>query len=175
MLRYYSRQVFSNSWSFQSVIPYLHYHRDNSLKMCDVTKPPEAVRGQTVLKKETFQKEIEIPVITLSKTNMSNTLKHIKKFFFKMENLKPVQNINEDFVEVHLNPHDVKDFSSFPVEVQNVLKDEQLIEEVKMKKITICYENFSADAILRAVLPPNKEGRLFFSTSFSLDVPINKI
>lgn len=125
--------------------------------MCEL-KPPEEVRGQRILDRKAFKKEIKIPVFTLSTVNISNILPHLKKYFLKLENLKPVQSLN-DSVVVHLNPFLVKKFSSFSPDVQSALMNMNLTEEnLEMKTVTVGYENFSLETILRAVLPTDKEG-----------------
>lgn len=126
--------------------------------MSELIKPPEAVQGKTNLEKQAFQKEIEIPLLYLDKIKLSKILTHVKKYCLKLENLKPVQHSNEK-VEVYLNPDLIKGFSCFSSEVQTVLRDNDLTEDhIKMKRIKVGYENFSHETILRAVLPPDKEG-----------------
>lgn len=133
--------------------------------MSELIRPPEEVRGQTVLKKQDFEKEIEIPSLCLQKTKLSKVLAPIKKYCLKLENLKPVQHLNEN-VEIYLNPIFVTGFSCFPSEVQSILRDNDLTEDnIKMKKLKLGYENFSHETILRAVLPPDKEG-MRFSVNF---------
>lgn len=156
----YLKQVFSN-FSFGIVPQCLIHSKDRYVKMNEIIKPPETVRGQTVLEKRAFEKELEIPVIIVTKALLSQILVHIKKYVFKMQNIKPVQNVYENYTEVYLNPFDIKQFSSFPPEVQNKLKARNITEEnFKMKKLTVYYENFTAEAVLRAVLPIDKEGKI---------------
>lgn len=154
----YLKRVFSNFYLFQvylKVKPVVKLcHRSN---MSEQIKPPEAVRGKTVLEKEAFQTEIEIPFVCLDKGKLSKVLAYIKKYCLKLENLKPVQHLNEN-VEIYLNPYLIKNFSSFSSDVQSLLKDDKIEENIKMKKIIVGYQNFTHEAILRAVLPLDKEG-----------------
>lgn len=127
--------------------------------MDELMKPPQKVRGKTLLDKHDFDMEIEIPIITANRNKISEILPHIKKYCLKLKNLKPVQNTNENNVDIYLNPDLVKDFSSFTLDVQNLLQSHTLNDKcIKPKKIMLGYEHFSLESIFRAVLPLDKEG-----------------
>lgn len=150
MLRYL-RQVFSKFRLFPSI---------SQLEplMEEAIKPPAKVRGKTILEKNDFNVEVEIPVITINKNKVSGILPLIKKYCLKLEKLKPVQSINDN-VDIYLNPGLVKDFSSFSSDVQDLLMSQSVNEECfRKKKVMFGYDNFPLESIFRAVLPPDKEG-----------------
>lgn len=160
----YVRQVSTKS-SF-SIFPTLSLRKYYRRLIMTEIKPPPEVQGQTILQKEAFKKEVEIPVFILTKVTISKVLTYLKPYFLKLENWKPVQNLNGD-IEIYLNPILVKDFSSFSSDIQGELMNENLTKaNLQLKKITLGYENFSLETILRAVLPLDKEGGYLFIKLF---------
>lgn len=133
--------------------PVFHSH-----KMSAVLKPPEEVRGMTVLDKTKFSKSIEVFRLNLKDVNVSQATPHLKKYFLKMECFKPVQKIDDTLI-VYLNPEKVLRWTD--IEGTDRLKLEELgVNENsgQSSDFTVKFENYSADAILKAILPQDQEG-----------------
>nr|CAH7750099.1 unnamed protein product [Callosobruchus chinensis] len=133
-------------------------HMDSSLK------PPESVRGMKVLDRNLFEKTLEVPVLALKDIKVSSVLPVLKKYLLKVEKLKPIQHVDTEEIFIYLNPTIVQQWESIPEDVRQSLYSEQIKDEY-FKKIsyTFKYENFTAEEILRAVLPPDKEGLSSFT------------
>nr|CAI5832585.1 unnamed protein product [Callosobruchus analis] len=132
--------------------------------MDTLLKPPESVRGMRVLDRKLFDKTLEVPVITLRDTKVSSVLPVLKKYLLKVEKLKPIQHVNTEEILIYLNPMTVERWESIPEDVKEKLYSEHIKDEY-FKKIpyTFKYENFTAEEILRAVLPSDKEGLSSFT------------
>lgn len=127
--------------------------------MSSLLKPPEHVRGMIDLDKSKFEKKIDVLCLNLTNIKLSEITPHLKKYFLKMECFKPVQNLNNGSFCVYLNPEKVSQWIDIEDGDRNKL--EQLgvnKENVENKNLAIKFENYSADAILKAVLPPDQEG-----------------
>ncbi|VEN37930.1 unnamed protein product [Callosobruchus maculatus] len=133
-------------------------HMDNLLK------PPESVCGMRVLDRKLFEKTLEVPVITLKDIKVSAVLPVLKKYLLKVEKLKPIQHVNPEEILIYLSPMLVQQWESIPEDVRQRLHSEHIKDE-NFKKIlyTFKYENFTAEEILRAILPPDKEGLSSFT------------
>lgn len=130
-------------------------------EMADILKPPEAVRGITNLDKNLFEKHLKISFLSLTDIKPTAVLPLVKKYLLKLENFKPVRHEVDETITIFLNPQTINEWSDFPNETQSALKNLSIGESnLKKKDVTLGYENFSAESILKAVLPSDKEGRL---------------
>lgn len=121
-------------------------------------KPPESVRGMTELDKSKFQKEINVPCLKLKNVKLSKIMPPLKKYLLKMESFKPVQNDSES-VCIYLHPKKVTKWQDIESEDRAKLEEFGVKEDnIAEQKLTVEFENYSADAILKAVLPPDQEG-----------------
>lgn len=125
--------------------------------------PPASVRGMTTLDREAFVKKISVPLVRVKNENIHDTLKCFKKFMLKVEKLKPVQTDadNQDKKVVLLNPLLVKSVDDIKEEFD--LISSQGDADFLSKEITLCYENWRADDIIKSVLPENQEGAQAYS------------
>lgn len=129
--------------------------------MADILKPPETVRGITNLDKNLFQKTLRISYLSLTDVNLSALLPVVKKYLLKLDNFKPIQHEVDKKITIFFNPQNINEWNDFPTETHIALKSLSIGESnLKNKDVTLKYENFSAENILKAVLPCNKEGRL---------------
>lgn len=146
--------------TFLRTLPSLILLKDTSRTMStNLLKPPKSVRGMTKLDKTKFEKEIQVPCLCLKKFHLSKIQRLMKKYYLKMECFKPVQNINDEQSCIFLNPEKVSQWTDMEVEDRVSLEGLGVSEEnVENKNVILKFENYSADAILKAVLPPDQEG-----------------
>lgn len=121
--------------------------------------PPPSVRGMTELNREAFQKAITVPVVILDPEHTRHVLKKVKRYLLKLNNLKPVQNIEgpPEMKRILLNPLLVTDTNEI---VNSFTAGEARVE---MQEIVLNYDNWKAEDILRAVLPENQEAGQSYS------------
>ncbi|CAH1974597.1 unnamed protein product [Acanthoscelides obtectus] len=145
---------------FSRISAYLKVPQQN---MYNLLKPPEAVLGMTVLKRELFDKVVEVPVLILKDIKLSSVVPVLKKYLLKVENLKPIQHATKE-VLIYLNPLIVKQWDDISEDDRQKLFHEAIKKDcLKNIPYTFNYDNFSAEDILRAVLPPDKEGLSSFT------------
>ncbi|KAJ8981968.1 hypothetical protein NQ317_002142 [Molorchus minor] len=109
----------------------------------NILKPPE-VREITSLDKKLFQKEVQLPCLTLKDMKLSQIVPHN----------------TESEVRIFLDPEKVSAWTSLTEDARKVLNDLK-VDETNLKKVeyVLQYENFTADDVLKSVLPPDKEGK----------------
>ncbi|XP_045618811.2 tRNA (guanine(37)-N1)-methyltransferase isoform X1 [Procambarus clarkii] len=124
--------------------------------------PPAIVRGMTVLDKKLFQSKISVPCLVVKNSEINKAHKCLKKYLLKFQKFKCVMDDENDPDKkvLLLNPLLVRSFE----DVQGVLMNTCGIEATfNYKEITLKYENWKAEAILKAVLPENQEGAQSYS------------
>lgn len=80
---------------------------------------------------------------------------------FKVRNFKPIQNTNNE-TTVYLNPKLIKDFEDFSEADRKQLSG--VYEYFGTTKLTLTYDNWSSNDLLKAILPKEIE----VPTSYSL-------
>lgn len=127
---------------------------------CPDLQPPASVRGMTVLDREKFKKIIRLPKLNVTEVSFKSILPHIKRMLLKIQRHKSIEIINDGTKKLLLHPVAVQCFGDLPEEVRNSgLNGSHLIwEEFEMK-----YENWSAEDILKAVLPLDQESCTSYS------------
>ncbi|KAK3913866.1 tRNA (guanine(37)-N1)-methyltransferase [Frankliniella fusca] len=119
--------------------------------------PPSTVHGMKILHKSQFSKTVSVPHIICSIDNLPETLKAVKKYLLKVPNLTPVENV-EGMTQkrILLDPIKIKCLETSEREkLENVGIKE---ENIQMCDINLTYENWTAESILKAVLPAGQEG-----------------
>lgn len=129
-----------------------------AVKKMENLLPNKVLKHTDFLDKQLFVKKVFIPQIQLDQdfTNINDLKTILKPFFLKLENFRPMQN-----KKVLLNPSLVKSFEDLPV---NKLK-EILISPTNFTfdEVTLTYENWRCDDIVKAVLPEDLEPVTSFS------------
>lgn len=134
-----------------------HYYRSMD---CTELLPPASVRGMTVLQRAEFQKRVQIPRLRVPESQVQRVIPLVKKLLLKMEHLQPVRAL-ENEREILLHPLPVKSWQSLPtaeLEQQQVTSENFCHAELELS-----YENWSANEILKSVLPADEEGLSSFS------------
>lgn len=129
---------------------------------CEILNPPEIVRHMTVLDKSAFTKTITVPTLLIPKCHLPLALKKSKKYLLKLVKLNSVVEFNEndDTHKILLNPlliKDEKDALTKGIDLHS------MNGKFNSSEISITYENWKAEQILRAVLPEKEEGCSGFS------------
>lgn len=123
----------------------------------------DSVRGMTSLDREKFAFSINVPVLNVPQGNLSKIMKLLKKYFFKLEEFKPVQTLEENEEKIilkciHLNPDKVKTWTDISEEDRKIMAESAVTEEhYSIKEIKLTYDNWRFDDVFKAVLPSNHE------------------
>ncbi|XP_034942576.1 tRNA (guanine(37)-N1)-methyltransferase [Chelonus insularis] len=126
----------------------------NSKKMVYSLVPPDCVLGMTVLDREAFTSTIEVPSFNLGTEINHSIMPVIKKYILKLRAYKSVNCIKDDFL-IYLDPEKVESLDDIDeTDRKQIMKYVKKIDKVP---ITIHYNNWSVEKILRAVLPQDVE------------------
>ncbi|EDV39829.2 uncharacterized protein Dana_GF20072 [Drosophila ananassae] len=134
-----------------------HYFRNMD---CSDLQPPASVRGMQELQRERFQKSVPIPRLRIPEAHVQRVMPLLKKFLLKMDHLHPVRAL-ESTREILLHPTPIKDWDSLPTEdlqKRDVTKEHFIISDLELS-----YDNWSANEILKSVLPAEEEGLTSYS------------
>lgn len=119
-----------------------------------ILKPPEIVRGLKQLNKQLFNKQITVSYLEIKNNCLSNIVPIVRNYLLKMEKFKPVETVQENHVNIYLNPELVTSWHNLPADVITSLTKQSIKEDnLKMKELTLNYENFSIEDVFRSVLP----------------------
>lgn len=124
----------------------------------DIFVPPSTVNGMKILDKKQFSKTVYVPHIIASIDNLPKVLKVVKKYLLKVPNCTPVESIDgTSQKKILLDPTKFKNCleASEREKLENVGIKE---DDVKMCSINLTYDNWTAESILKAVLPADQEG-----------------
>ncbi|XP_076247527.1 tRNA (guanine(37)-N(1))-methyltransferase isoform X1 [Calliopsis andreniformis] len=138
-------------------VPYCFYNTT----MTSLLVPPESVRGMTCLDRSAFTTTVELPCLKFRDIIISKITPIVKKYLFKMRNFKPIQNTNDETV-IYLNPKLIQNFEDFSENERKQLSG--LYEHFGPMKLTLSYDNWNTNDILKAILPEEIE----VPTSYSL-------
>ncbi|XP_017071110.1 tRNA (guanine(37)-N1)-methyltransferase [Drosophila eugracilis] len=134
-----------------------HYFRNMDAKEL---QPPASVRGMQELQKDQFQKTVKVPRLRVPESQVQRVMPLVKKFLLKMEHLHPVRAVDKSR-EILLHPTPIKDWESLPT--QDLQKQGITAENFCFAELELGYENWSANEILKSVLPTEEEGLTSYS------------
>jgi len=134
-----------------------HYFRNMDAKEL---QPPTSVRGMQELQRDQFRKSVQVPRLRVPESQVQRVMPLVKKFLLKMEHLHPVRAVGKSR-EILLHPTPVKNWESLPTE--DLQKREVTSENFSFAEIELGYENWSANEILKSVLPTEEEGLTSYS------------
>uniref|UniRef100_A0A6P4E5T3 tRNA (guanine(37)-N1)-methyltransferase n=1 Tax=Drosophila rhopaloa TaxID=1041015 RepID=A0A6P4E5T3_DRORH len=134
-----------------------HYFRNMDAKEL---QPPSSVRGMQELQRKEFRKSIQVPRLRVPESQVQRVMPLVKKFLLKMEHMHPVRVVDTSR-EILLHPTPVKDWESLPTE--DLEKQEVTAENFCFAELELGYENWSANEILKSVLPTEEEGLTSYS------------
>ena len=121
--------------------------------------PPEAVRGIKVLNVSAFKKTISVPVAKVDIAHIGPVLKVLKKYFLKLRRFSSHFECPENpgVKMVYLNPLVYSEKEKEIKSEVNAASSEAVVE-FATKSLELCYDNWDANLILRAVLPLGEDG-----------------
>lgn len=125
--------------------------------MTSLLVPPASVRGMTCLDRDAFATVVTILTLKLCDNRydaISKNIHVLKKYLLKMCNFKSVQKINNGTI-VYLNPDSVTKFEDITENDRKLLVDQY--EYFSTMNITIKYDNWRRDIILKSILPEDIE------------------
>lgn len=153
MLKLFSRLLLSLTPSVTSLSK---ISRNN---MSSLLKPPEHVRGITEMDKSKFEKEINVVCLNLPNGSLSKIMPLLKKYLLKMERFKAIENIDSESSCAYFHPEKVSQWTDIEDTDRQKLEEFGVEEDhIENKKLTIKFENYPTDAILKAILPADQEG-----------------
>ncbi|KAF2894230.1 hypothetical protein ILUMI_11955 [Ignelater luminosus] len=141
----------------------------NMSTLRNLIKPPEAVRGMTVLDKSKFDTPVTVPFLNIKDVKISDVIPFMKKYCLKMQHIKPLQSlVKEPHDNKHtgllLNPGIINIWTDIDNCDRDALQKLSITEaDLSTTNITIKYENFLANDVFKAVLPSENEGFSSFS------------
>ncbi|KAF5293193.1 hypothetical protein FQA39_LY13661 [Lamprigera yunnana] len=125
-------------------------------------KLPETLRGMQVLDKSQFNCEVEIPILNIGDAYVSQVIPHVKKYCLKMRHIKPLQ-CTKSNKYILLNPT-IQNWSNIESVDRNALLQLSLNEtNFSTTKLKVCYENYHAVEVFKAILPKEQDGFSSFS------------
>ena len=105
---------------------------------------------------ELFRKTIIVPFISLPEDKLNKIQKKFKDNFFKVPNMKPIQNIeNSSRKRILLDPMKIKTYADISEKDRNYLESVIDVEESDFGEISVVLsvDNFRPQVMLKAVLP----------------------
>lgn len=127
---------------------------------CPDLLPPSSVRGMTLLDREKFTKIVQLPKLNVTEVSLKSILPHIKRMLLKIQRHKSIELSNDGTKKLLLHPMMITCFGDLPEEARNSgLNGSHL----KWEDFEFKYENWSAEDILKAVLPAEQESCTSFS------------
>ncbi|CAG7729550.1 unnamed protein product [Allacma fusca] len=132
---------------------------DSTKHVANVVTPP-VCKGMTTLLRSAFDKNFEIPTVTLGSENWSTAFTILKPYLLKIRNLKPVR-VSEDGKTkyVYLNPALLKGTSAD--EFLELLRSQsdtgEVFQSISVESVCFSYDNWSHDQVLDSVLPDDIE------------------
>ncbi|XP_015608078.1 tRNA (guanine(37)-N1)-methyltransferase [Cephus cinctus] len=137
-------------------------YRFHWTRMASLLVPPASVRGMTCLDRDAFTTTTKVPHIKLGDVQLAKIMPVVKKYMLKLQKLKPVQDTENGKI-VYIDPQKVKSVEDIP-EDDRILLSIKHLKELEKIPLTLTYENWRQDEVLKAILPENVE----VPTSYSI-------
>ncbi|KYQ47039.1 tRNA (guanine-N(1)-)-methyltransferase [Trachymyrmex zeteki] len=125
-----------------------------STTMTSLLVPPASVRGMMCLDRDAFTRVVTVSTLKLRDISVSKNIRVLKKYLLKMCNFKSVQKINDGAI-IYLNPDIVMKFEDITENDRKLLVDQY--EYFGPMDITLKYDNWRRDVILKSILPEDIE------------------
>lgn len=129
--------------------------------------PPSTVRGMKVLDKTSFKKTVQVPVLRIPSSRISELGKCLNKKMFKVIGVKPIAELpsEKNIKLLLLDPVKCPSVDSFTDEEKTLLlKTEVDLDSWQYHDIELSYENWTHSEVLRAILPKESDGITGFSS-----------
>ncbi|XP_067848004.1 tRNA (guanine(37)-N1)-methyltransferase isoform X2 [Heptranchias perlo] len=158
---YYPRRCISRGSVTELVMKSAH----NPEEDINLYTPPTAVRGITELNRDLFRKNVALPALKMKKDIINKVMKSLKNVALKRPGLKRVIEDSEDemYRLVLLDPCKISCSESFGAAEKAVLEEYNVDLQIHMYNLTMTYEHFKPEEILKAVLPEGQDVTSGFS------------
>ncbi|XP_054014036.1 tRNA (guanine(37)-N1)-methyltransferase-like isoform X1 [Hylaeus anthracinus] len=144
--------MYSSNWILNTVFAKYCWTRYYFFKntMTSLLVPPESVRGATRLDRTAFTTTVELPFLKFRDVTISEVIPVLKKYLVKVRNFKSIQNTANETI-VYLNPKLIQNFENFSENDRQKLAE--VYEQFGTAKVTVKYDNWDGNDILKAILP----------------------
>lgn len=106
----------------------------------------------TELKPEAFNTVVDVPCFEADSKLVGDVLKHVRKQLLKLPNFKPVREASDSTKKLFLlDPCKVRGYEDLTEEARRALSACG-VSELARQDVSLCYENWTAEEVLRAVL-----------------------
>jgi len=122
--------------------------------MTSLLVPPASVRGMTCLDRDAFTTVVTVSTLKLRGITISKSIHVLNKYLLKICNFKSVQKINDGAI-IYLNPDIVTKLEDITEIDRKLLVDQY--EYFSTMNITLKYDNWRRDVILKSILPEDIE------------------
>lgn len=122
--------------------------------MTSLLVPPASVRGMMCLDRDAFTTVVTVSTLKLCDIAISKNIHVLKKYLLKICNFKSVEKIKDGAI-VYLNPDIVTKFEDITENDRKLLADQY--EYFSTINITLKYDNWRRDMILKSILPEDIE------------------
>lgn len=126
----------------------------------DLMSPPKQVEGMKVLDRSKFKKRCQIPGIKIPHKSVRFVSKKMKSSMLKMPKLKSIAELdnNDEDSKSHklllLNPEQYKSVNNFSDDEKQIFQENEVdIDSFHQYDLELCYDNWTAPEVLRAVIP----------------------
>lgn len=122
--------------------------------------PPKQVEGMKVLDRSKFKKRCKIPGIKIPHKSVRFVSKKMKSSMLKMPKLKSIAELDDDDEDnkshklLLLNPENYMSVHNFSDDQKQIFKENEVdIDSFHQYDFELCYDNWTAPEVLRAVIP----------------------
>lgn len=128
--------------------------------------PEICVRGMTKLDRAQFSKKLQVPCLKINNRSVGSVTRSVKKYLLKLSMFKAIRTVEDggSYKEIILNPKLVSSFNDITEDDRNKLTEAGIDEACfTTSPLELTYENWTADEILNAVLPEDKDTAASYS------------
>uniref|UniRef100_A0A4W3GUF6 tRNA (guanine(37)-N1)-methyltransferase n=1 Tax=Callorhinchus milii TaxID=7868 RepID=A0A4W3GUF6_CALMI len=130
----------------------------------DLYAAPATVRGMTQLNKNSFRKKLTLPALKVKTDEINKVMKSLKNVALKRPGLKRVVDLGDEAYKlILLDPFKISSSDSFDASQKMILKNYNIDAQIHRYDLTMTYENFKSEEILKAVLPEGQDVTSGFS------------
>lgn len=127
---------------------------ENSTEVSADFSPPNGLKMMTELNRDLFVKIVHVPAIVVPQSLLNDARKKLWKYVLRIPKIVPIQDYSADEKVVLLDPKFIRSKKDCNAEVEKAISNIVDYEEsFKVSELNLMYENWTADDILKAVLP----------------------
>ncbi|KAK0083084.1 hypothetical protein PV325_009341 [Microctonus aethiopoides] len=116
--------------------------------------PPKTVEGMTILNRDAFTSNYEVPCLYLDATFDHSVMKSVKNYLLKLRQFKSVKN-DGNRVIVYLDPQKVEKFDDINEEDRNIIS--KFTTHIDKTTLTLNYNHWQPEQIFKAIFSNEKD------------------